>query len=49
MHCFCNNLLMGPGISVDSADITFDDIKLNEKFDDPNKKYCDDWAIGFAA
>jgi hypothetical protein len=42
---------MGPDISLDSADITFDDIKLNEKFDDANnvKKYCDDWAIGFAA
>lgn len=42
---------MGPDISLDSADITFNDIKLDEKVDDPKngKKYCDDWAIGFAA
>ena len=43
---------MGPGISVDSADIKFDDIILDKNFDhknDDKNKFCDDWAIGFGA
>lgn len=44
MHCYCTNMLMGPDVSMDSAEIKFDDVTPKS-----DKLLCNDWAIGFAA
>lgn len=44
MHCYCFNNLMGPDISMDSADIKFDDVTPSQG----DQKICDDWVVNFA-